>query len=127
MLFGNKFKKAIAQYKKGQSDAQDFVDTAIKMKVYYSTPIGDDENGDQQLYMLENSQTEVCYYPAFQTEKRCVDFFNEWGRTGFMVIEGDLTGLLSSFDSLPIIECGAIIDPGSNDEIIIPPHIRAAK
>ena len=126
MLFKrNVWSKARARYVQGQMDVQSFLDAVREQTLYYSTPVGNDAEGKPQLYVLSSADAATGYYPAFLTKERCAQFFNALGRDGFIIIQGDMHGLLSSLDSSPVLQAlGAIIEPNGPDETVIPPGFR---
>lgn len=114
-----------ARYIKGNIDIQTFVDRMKDCPLYYSTPLGDDQEGKPHLYILSSHASEYGYYPAFLSQEHCMQFFTSVGRNGFMIIEGDLKSFLSSLDSSPpLAELGAVIEPNGPDEMTIPQGVR---
>lgn len=125
MLWFNTWSKMKKKLHNNEIDVLGFVNALRFQKVFYSTPIGEDKQGNNQLYILNSGNSETKYYPAFLTIESCLSFFNSMGRIHFMIIEGDLKSLLDSLDTSPILsECGAIIEPNSVDEFAIQPKIR---
>ncbi len=57
-----------------------------------------------------------------------MQFFTSIGRDGFILLEGDLKGLLSSLDANDMFaSLGVVIEPNFPDEITLPPGIRITK
>lgn len=125
-MFGNsKLKKVLERYKNGKIDAQTFVNDLNNVPVYYSTPTGEDNEGNQRLYVLSQEHSRDSYYPGFLSKESLIKFFNSIGRKGFVIIEGEIKGLFETMDSIPFMtEFGTIIEPNSPNQAIIPPHIR---
>ena len=120
-----KWQKKSARYAKGEIDAQSFVNAMKNITLYYSTPVGDDKEGNQHLYVLASKETEYHYFPAFLSLPHCLEFFNAMGRNAFMIIQGTLKDALSSLDSSPLLaEFGLVIDPSYPNETGIPPSVR---
>ena len=116
-----KFRKMLCKNKIG---IHDFVREMKDMPLYYSTPLGTDRSGKEQLYFLSAKNSETKYYPAYLSKKGCNEHFNLLGRTNFIIIEGTLSALLSSLDDPMLSEFGVVIEPMSDTPIDIPPNIN---
>ncbi len=107
--------------------SQDWVDRYAMLPVYYSTPAGEDRDGKPRLWVLNGNNSNVSFYPAFSSEEKIREFFLKNGREAFMIIDGNIESLLSSFDAVTLMNnFGAIIDPGTDGQIIIEPKIRVS-
>lgn len=123
-----RWQAAAKSYAKGEMDAQMFVDRMKDQILYYSTPFGEDEDGNSQFYVLSKSKTETKYFPAFLTKESCARFFDSLGRDGFMILEGRFGDFLAALDSGPVLaELGTVIEPFSAEAVDIPPWIRAGE
>jgi hypothetical protein len=121
----NEWGKTLERFNNGEINIQEFVDTMKDHKLYYSTPLGEDKEGNTRLYILLNNETGHKYLPAFLSQESCSQFYNELGRNGFLIIKGNLGNFLSVLDSSnELAEYGVVIEPSSPNTMGIPPGIR---
>lgn len=106
----------LEKHKNGLLDDRLFLSSFGKVKVFYSTPMGDHKDGGTRLFILPAQDDKTAYLPVFTSTKRAMDFFESVGRTGFLIMEGDFTSFLETTKIVNAgntpIKLGAVIDPG---------------
>lgn len=124
----DKWAEMKARYGKSEITIQAFVDTMGKSLLYYSTPLGNGQDGKPRLYLLSSKGSDDRYFPVFLSEKHCMEFFTSLNRDGFMIMQGTLNEFLSSLDIDPLLaKLGVVIEPNFPNVITIPPGIRPGK
>lgn len=107
---------------------QQFVDLNKKKALYYSTPIGIDEEGKRFLCTWKNDTSEYSYFPVFTAKDTCKCYYNSVTRGGYSIMKGDLSHALHFLDLHPVFsEWGIVIALNNQKCINIPPHIRVSK
>ena len=111
---------------RGEIDIQTFVNTLKNTKMFYSTPAGNDKTGKPQLYLLSGNNSDISYFPAFLSSAHCTNWYSSVGRNGFLILEGDLGSMLKTLDSNEMLsKLGVLIELNTEEQVIIPPNIRA--
>jgi hypothetical protein len=104
----------LEQHEKGDLDDTSFLKGFGKAKVYYSTPYGDHKDGDRRLFALPASEN-TGYLPVFSSLERIKEFYENAGRTAYMIMEGSFLSFLettSQINAKAPVKMGAVIDPG---------------
>ena len=103
------------KHEKGLLDDKSFICSFGKVKVFYSTPFGDHNDGSSRLFALP-APDKTAYLPVFTSVARIKKFYNEAGRLGFMIMEGSFTSFLETTkktnEGMTPVKFGAVIDPG---------------
>ncbi|WP_396908139.1 SseB family protein [Mycolicibacterium sp.] len=95
-------------------------DEVKQLKVLYSTPSGDTNNGEQKLFLLE--QNGVRYVPVFRSMDSIREFYERMDRAAYMVIEGDVQSVIDTTRSIELMkEAGIVVDPFGDNPVVIPP------
>jgi hypothetical protein len=93
---------------------------AADAKVYYSTPFGDTNDGEQKLFLLEHDG--VVYMPAFRSVESMKAFYARMNRAAYMILEGDVEGLMATNRSIEQLKrVGIVIEPLSEHPVEILP------
>lgn len=102
---------------KSQSEATSNTDS----KVYYSTPFGDTNDGEQRLFLL--ARDGVRYMPVFRTVDSMKEFYGRMNRAAYMVLEGDVETVRNSNRSIELLrDVGVVIEPLSASPVMIKPQ-----
>lgn len=106
------FKKKTAPPKPAPADAEP--------KVYYSTPFGDTNDGEQRLFLL--GRDGVRYMPVFRSVESMKEFYARMNRAGYMVLEGSVQSVLETNRSIELMkDVGVVIEPLSDEPVVIMP------
>ena len=102
-------------HEKGLLDDISFLRSFGNVKIFYSTPFGDHKDGGSRVFALP-AQDETAYLPVFTSSERAVEFYENAGRCGFLIMEGPFTSFLETTKQInergAPIKMGAVIDPG---------------
>ena len=91
-------------------------------KVYYSTPFGDTNDGQQQLFLLERDG--VRYLPVFRSVESMKVFYTQTNRAAYMILEGDVESVMETNRSIePMKRVGIVIEPLSEHPVAIMPDL----
>jgi hypothetical protein len=102
--------------KRGQAEK-----VAADDKVYYSTPFGDTKDGKQKLFLL--ARDDVQYFPVFRSVTSMKDFYERMNRAAYMIIEGDIKGVMNTNGSIELMKhVGIVIEPFSDHPVEIMPN-----
>ena len=104
----------LEQHDKGLLDDTSFLKVFGKAKVFYSTPYGDHKDGNGRLFALPASEN-TGYLPVFSSHERIKEFYENAGRTAYMIMEGSFLSFLettSKINKKAPVKMGAVIDPG---------------
>ncbi|TGL45183.1 SseB family protein [Leptospira perdikensis] len=103
------------KHEKGLLDDKSFLSSFGKVKVFYSTPFGDHKDGSSRLFVLP-APDKTAYLPVFTSTERAMEFYNEAGRLGFLLMEDSFVSFLETTKKInegnTPIKLGAVIDPG---------------
>ena len=90
-LFGGtpKVEKIIEKYKKGKTGIEDFAKQMTDITVYSASPVGEDKDGNRQLYLLPDKDGVLCQ-PVFTTKEKGEKYFASVGRVNCQLLEGPL-------------------------------------
>ena len=111
----------------GKISLQDFVNMNASRPLYYSTPAGENQEGQMTFWLLYNEELDTHFYPAFSSKKLCHDSFTSAGRKNFILIKGTLESALSSLDTDPILAKAGLMIEDENGKLAIPPQTRVRK
>lgn len=90
-------------------------------KVYYSTPFGDTNDGEQRLFLL--ARDGVRYMPVFRSVDSMKEFYGRMNRAAYMVLEGDVETVMNSNRSIELMrDVGVVIEPLSASPAVIKPQ-----
>jgi hypothetical protein len=104
----------LEQHEKGVIDDTSFLKGFGKSNVFYSKPYGDHKDGGGRLFALPASEN-TGYLPVFSSLERIKEFYENAGRTAYMIIEGSFLSFLettSKINAKAPVKMGAVIDPG---------------
>jgi hypothetical protein len=88
--------------------------------VFYSTPFGDTNDGEQKLFLLERNG--VSYFPVFRSVDSMKKFYHRMNRAAYMIINGDIQAVMNSLSSIELLKnTGIVIEPFSEYPVEIPP------
>jgi len=91
------------------------------VKVYYSTPFGDTNDGEQRLFLL--GRDGVQYMPVFRSVESMKEFYARMNRAAYMVLEGGVQTVLDTNRSIGLMkDVGVVIEPLSQDPVVIMPN-----
>ncbi len=135
MGFFDRFKKkpktpweeSVSQLNKGEISMQEFINNNASLPVYCSTPMGENQKGENVMWLLSNPQGNASFYPAFLTKELCYESLSSAGRRNFMIIEGTLESTLLSLDSSPVLERSGLLIYDGKGYLEIPPKFRVRK
>lgn len=103
------------KHEKGLLDDKSFLCSYGKVKVFYSTPFGDHNDGSSRLFALP-APDNTAYLPVFTSVERTKEFYNKAGRLGFLIMEDSFTSFLETTKKInegkTPVKFGAVIDPG---------------
>ncbi|MBP7901665.1 MAG: SseB family protein [Spirochaetes bacterium] len=103
------------RHEKGLIDDKSFLCSFGKVKVFYSTPFGDHNDGSSRLFALP-APDNTAYLPVFTSVERIKKFYDEAGRLGFLIMEDSFTSFLETTKKInegkTPVKFGAVIDPG---------------
>lgn len=95
-------------------------DDIWRLKVFYSTPLGDTKDGERKLFLLE--RTGVWYVPVFRTMDSMRASYEQMNRAAYMVLEGDVKSVMDTNRSIePMRNVGIVIDPFGEHPVVVPP------
>ena len=93
--------------------------------VYFSTPLGDDDQGNRKLFLCSPQGSKTSYFPVFLTEDHMRAFYNQQKRSGYMILSDNLQHFLLSLDANKMLqELGVVIEPLNACNTAIPPLLR---
>lgn len=106
---------------------QEFININAGLPVYYSTPIGENNEGQPILWLIKIDEPRMDFYPAFLSKELCYEHFTSAGRKDFLVIEGNLKSALSSLDTSAVLKRAGLMLFDKNGRLAIPPRMRVRK
>ncbi|MDD7811647.1 hypothetical protein PP713_03600 [Mycobacterium sp. CSUR Q5927] len=93
---------------------------STETSVYYSTPFGETNDGDQMLFLLERDGKR--YFPVFRSVESIKEFYALKNRVGYLIIEDDVRGAMKTIRSIePLKDTGIVIEPLSEHPVEIMP------
>ena len=111
-------------YNSNTISLQQFINAQKDTIVFYSTPLGNDMNGNPKLYCLNTNQSNFSYLPIFLKQEHLVEFYKD-NRAGFMILNSTLEQYLNTLDSNELLSrMGVVIEPMKDCNIAIEPGIR---
>jgi hypothetical protein len=103
----------------GQQEEQPKAATA-NLSVYYSTPFGDTNDGEQKLFLLERNG--VRYMPVFRSVESMTEFYERMDRAAYAILEGDVESVMATTQSIELMKgVAVVIDPLSEHPVEILP------
>lgn len=98
------------------------VQAASGAKIYYSTPFGNTKDGKQRVFLL--GRGDMQFFPVFRSRESLIAFYEKLNRAGYMILEGELEGVLETTRSIELMKDVAIvIEPLSEHPVeIMPPR-----
>ncbi len=106
---------------------QKFINIHAKHPLFYSTPAGENSEGQMTLWLLHDTKLDICFYPAFLSKELCYTSLSSAGRKDFIIIKGTLETVLSSLDTDPILAKAGLLIQDEHGELAIPPQMRVEK
>ncbi|MED5813106.1 SseB family protein [Mycolicibacterium sp. 050232] len=95
-------------------------DDIWRLKVFYSTPLGDTKDGERKLFLLERGG--VWYVPVFRSMDSMRASYEQMNRAAYMVLEGDVKSVMDTNRSIePMRNAGIVVDPFGEHPVVIPP------
>lgn len=104
----------LEKHDKGELNDEIFLRVFGKAQVFYSTPFGDHKDGGQKVFLLPGPD-KTGYHPVFSSQERLIEFYNNAGRVGYIIMQGSFTEVLETTKKINVnapIKMGIIIDPG---------------
>lgn len=90
--------------------------------VYYSTPFGETNDGEQKLFLLERDG--MRFFPVFRSVESIKEFYALKNRAGYLMIEGDIPSVMKTIRSFELLkDTGIVIDPLSERPVEIMPEV----
>ena len=87
-LFGGpKADKIMANFKNGKISLDEFAEKMADIDVFSTSPVGEDKNGNKQLYLLPGKDGVMCQ-PVFTSEEKGKKFFDSMGRANYTFLKG---------------------------------------
>ena len=102
------------KHNKGEINDEVFLKEFGNADVFYSTPFGDHKDGGQRVFLLAGPDN-TGYHPVFTSQDRLVEFYQNAGRVGFMMMNGTFVSVLETTKNIngnAPVKMGLIIDPG---------------
>ncbi len=116
---------AILAFKTKAISIERFAQEMKGQTVYYSTPLGDDDQGKPKLFLYSSQDSETAFFPVFLTEDHMRAFFEQERRAGYMILTDTLQHFLSTLDANEKLrELGVVIEPLNSCYVAIPPLLR---
>lgn len=116
---------AIFAYKSKIISLEQFAQEMKTQTVYFSTPFGDDDQGNQKIFLCSSPGSKTAFFPVFLTEDHMRSFFNQKSRSGYMILSDTLQHFLSSLDANKMLrELAVVIEPLNTCNAAIPPRFR---
>jgi hypothetical protein len=116
---------AIYAYKSKIISLEQFAQEMKTQTVYFSTPLGDDEQGNRKLFLCSSQGSKTSFFPVFLTEEHMRTFFSQQKRSGYMILSDTLQHFLSTLDANKMLqELGVVIEPLNACNAAIPPLLR---
>ncbi|OBB35847.1 hypothetical protein [Mycobacterium sp. 852002-51961_SCH5331710] len=107
--------------KKAKNQQAPAVTSSADGTVYYSTPFGDTNDGEQRLFLL--ARDGVRYMPVFRSVDSMKEFYGRMNRAAYMVLEGDVKTVMNSNRSIELLrDVGVVIEPLSASLVVIKPQ-----
>ena len=107
----------LTKHQNKEIDDSQFLRQFGKISVFYSTPFGDHKDGGKRVFLLPGPD-KTGFLPVFTSVEKISAFYEEAGRVGYAIMEGNFTDVLNTTKevnkSAPI-KMGVIIDPGYFD------------
>ncbi|GAT08482.1 hypothetical protein H7I77_24725 [Mycolicibacterium novocastrense] len=92
-----------------------------EVKVFYSTPFGDTNDGEQRLFLLEREG--VRYMPVFRSVDSMKEFYGRMNRAAYTILEGDVQTVMDTNRSIePMKDVGVVIEPLTASPVILTPR-----
>ena len=82
-------------HESGLLNDKSFLSSFGKVKVFYSTPLGDHKDGGSRLFVLP-AHDKTAYLPVFTSTERATEFYEKAGRLGFLIMENSFTAFLET-------------------------------
>lgn len=104
----------LEKHSKKEMDTEDFWRSFKGATVFYSTPFGDHKDGGKRVFLLAGPDN-TGYLPAFSSNERLMEFYENAGRVGYMIMNGTFLSMLETTRSVnekAPVKMGVIIDPG---------------
>lgn len=111
----------LSKHDKGEIDDGEFLRAFGKINVFYTTPFGEDEDGNKKLFLVPSAD-KACYNPVFSTEDRLVEYNEMARRENYVILQNDFASLLEMTKKFNEdngqVKMGVIIDPCYFDVIV---------
>lgn len=87
--------KLLKKYENKELDDAQFLKLFSKVKIYYSTPLGDTKDGGSKLFLIQSiDKPEQLYHPVFISIESATEFFEKAGRATYMLLEDNFLSFL---------------------------------
>ncbi|MBR2406628.1 MAG: hypothetical protein IKB04_06305 [Clostridia bacterium] len=106
---------------------QEFINMNAQHPLFYSTPAGENSEGQVTLWLLNHAKLNMSFYPTFLSKEYCYKSLSSAGRKNFIIIEGTLESALSSLDTSPVLANVGLLIQDENGQLAIPPQMRVQK
>ena len=91
--------------------------------VFYSTPWGDTNDGEQRLFLLQRG--DVVYWPVFRSEESLRAFYTQANRAAYLILRADLETLAHLGSTEQMKHTGFVIEPLSQHPVFLMPGAAA--
>jgi len=116
---------AIYAYKSKIISLEQFAQDMKTQTVYFSTPLGDDDQGNRKLFLCSQQGSKTSFFPVFLKEDNMRAFYNQQKRSAYMILSDNLQHFLLSLDANKMLqELGVVIEPLNACNTAIPPLLQ---
>jgi hypothetical protein len=111
--------------KTGQLSLEQFAQEFANQTVYYSTLVGETDDGQPAFFACALGDDGIRYYPVFLTEEHLRAFMDAHHRSAYVILQNSLPHFLSLLDANENLkELGAVIEPLYSCSVGFPPGFR---
>ena len=116
---------AILAYKRKAITLEQFAQEMKNEVLYFSTPFGEDDQGNNKLFLCSANESRTAYFPVFLSEKNLRTFCETVHRRGYVILKNSLQQILSGLDANERLqELVVVIEPQNQCNTAIPPMFR---
>ena len=106
---------------------QEFINMNASHPLYYSTPAGENKDGKTVLWLLNNKELNMNFYPVYTSESLCMQSLTSLGRVNFIIIKGTLESALAALDTNSVLRSAGLLIQDGKGRLPIPPKMRVQK
>lgn len=104
----------------GVLSVQDFLCLQASHPLYYSTPIGENQEGKEIVWLRRHPKQGKSLYPVFATRELCHQSLTQAGRKNFIIVEGTLESAFASLESHPALKSLGLLVEDEGGCFVIP-------